>query len=88
MKVKGWNEKEVKEISDGREPSKKILHGLGPFHPFTVSPWMLHPCVLKVPARKRICPSPPQMLSPQGYSRAFSYPKHHVSQPFPLPRPL
>jgi hypothetical protein len=43
MKVKGWNEKEVKEISDGREPSKKILHGLGPFHPFTVSPWMLHP---------------------------------------------
>jgi hypothetical protein len=43
MKVKGWNEKEVKEISDGREPSKKILHGLGPFHPFTVSPWMLLP---------------------------------------------
>ena len=36
-------EKEVKEISDGREPSKKILHGLGPFHPFTVSPWMLLP---------------------------------------------
>jgi hypothetical protein len=31
MKVKGWNEKEVKEISDGREPSKKILHGFGPF---------------------------------------------------------